>query len=587
MPRFGGCMHTLKTSGYQDENAELESEVAKYSAIDIQDFKDGAVDKDWFTKAYKELGKSRWEILYEAAKYISDGNGHRRARLYADTLTGHLKIREVTAKVKDKRDQDYLRVYGLVPLSKTNAEKDVLTRYEYLQQFKKESKEFGAMKQTSEALALRVAMENLARNAGYPDPIRLTWAMESQQVQQILSKDTQVEIDGTTVGLIIDEDGKADLVTFKGEKQLKSIPPKLKKDKTVIELTNYRKILREQFTRSRKGLEEAMIRGDEFLFSEIEHLFSHPIISKHLEKLVLISSKNSIGFYVNGQLKDTMGNFQTIDSSETLRIAHCYDLHQNSVWGDFQHYCFDQKLKQPFKQIFRELYIPTVDELNEKSISRRYAGHQVQPKQTLALLKNRGWKVDYEEGLQKVFHKEGYQVKLYALADWFSPADVESPTLETIEFHSLKTRKNIPFEDINPRIFSEVMRDIDLVVSVAHVGGVDPEASHSTIEMRSVLLNETARLFKLKNVETKGNHAYIKGEMAEYSVHLGSAVVHQVPGLYLSILPVQSQHRGRLFLPFADDDPKSAEVISKVLLLAKDNEIKDPTIVSQIKRDFK
>ena len=386
--------------------------------------------------------------------------------------------------------------------------------------------------------------------------------------------------------MIIDEDGKADLATFKGDKQLKSIPPKLKKDKAVVELTNYRKTLREQFTRSRKGLEEAMIRGDEFLFSEIENLFSHPIISKNLEKLIFISSKNTIGFYVNGQLKNAKGNLQSIDSTEMFRIAHCYDLHQNSVWIDYQHYCFDQKLKQPFKQIFRELYIPTVDELKEKSISRRYAGHQVQPKQTLALLKTRAWKVDYEEGLQKVFHKEGYQVKLYALADWFSPADVESPTLETIEFHSLKTHKNIPFEEINPRIFSEVMRDIDLVVSVAHVGGVDPEASHSTIEMRTVLLNETTRLFKLKNVETKGSHAYIKGEMAEYSVHLGSAVVHQVPGLYLSILPVQSQHRGRIFLPFADDDPKSAEVISKVLLLAKDSEIKDPTILSQIKREI-
>ena len=241
---------------------------------------------------------------------------------------------------------------------------------------------------------------------------------------------------------------------------------------------------------------------------------------------------------------------------------------------------------QPFKQIFRELYTPTPDELQEKSVSRRYAGHQIQPKQTLALLKTRGWKVDYEEGLQKVYHKEGFQVKLYAIADWFSPADVESPTLETIEFHSLKDYKNIPFEDINPRLFSEVMRDVDLVVSVAHVGGVDPEASHSSIEMRAVLMKETARLFKLENIRIEGFHVLVKGQLAEYSVHLGSAVVHQVPGKYLSILPVHSQHRGRLFLPFADDDPKSAEVLSKVLLLAKDNEIQDPTILSQIKREY-
>ncbi|MCS3530659.1 DUF4132 domain-containing protein [Chryseobacterium sp. JUb7] len=577
--------HT-KTGSYQAQNSGLESEVAKYSSVDVQEFQDGAVDKDWFTKAYKELGKTRWEMLYDSAKYISDGNGHRRARLYSDTLTGSLKIKEVTAKVKDKRDQDYLRVYGLVPLSKTNPEKDVLSRYEYIQQFKKESKEFGSMKQASEALAIRVALENLARNAGYPDPIRLTWAMETKQIQNLLSKDTQVTIDGVTVGLIIEDDGKAELVVFRDDKQLKSIPPKIKKDKAVIELGNNRKIMREQWMRSRKGLEEAMIRGDEFLYAEIKNLFEHPVIVKHLEKLVFISDDDKIGFFHDGNLVDAQGEIHELHENNTLRIAHCVDLHQHSVWSDFQHYCFKEKLVQPFKQIFRELYVPTPDELQEKSVSRRYAGHQVQPKQTLALLKTRGWKVDYEEGLQKVYHKEGFQVKLYALADWFSPADVESPTLETIEFHSLKDYKNIPFEDINPRLFSEVMRDIDLVVSVAHVGGVDPEASHSSIEMRAVLMKETARLFKLDNVKIEGSHVLVKGQMAEYSVHLGSAVVHQVPGKYLSILPVHSQHRGRLFLPFADDDPKSAEVLSKVLLLAKDNEIQDPTILSQIKREF-
>ncbi|MGE6356183.1 DUF4132 domain-containing protein [Flavobacterium sp. NPDC079362] len=577
--------HT-KTASYSAVNSELESEMAKFSSIDLQDFKDGAVDKDWFISAYKKLGKAKWELLYESAKYVTDGNGHRRARLYADTITGDLKIREVTAKVKDKRDQDYLRVYGLVPLSKASPEKDILSRYEYLQQFKKESKEFGSMKQASEALAIRVALENLARNAGYPDPVRLTWAMETKQVQNILSKETEVTLDDVTISLVINKEGKADLVTFKGDKEIKAIPAKYKKEKAILELTNYRKTMREQWTRSRKGLEESMIRGDEFLYAEMQNLFEHPIISKHLEKLVFISSDDKIGFYIDGNLVTALGEVISLNEKQTFRIAHCYDLHKNSVWTDYQTYCFDNKLQQPFKQVFRELYVPTPDELKEKSVSRRYAGHQVQPNQTLALLKTRGWKVDYEEGLQKVFHKEGYQVKMYAMADWFSPADVESPTLETIEFHSLKDYKNIAFEDVNPRIFSEVMRDIDLVVSVAHVGGVDPEASHSSIEMRAVLLRETLRLFKVKNVEIKENHAIIKGQLADYSVHLGSAVVHQMPGKYLSVLPIHSQHRGRLFLPFADDDPKSAEVMSKVLLFAKDNEIQDPTILSQIDKTY-
>ncbi|SKA44564.1 protein of unknown function [Chitinophaga eiseniae] len=577
-------MHAHTKSAGNEQNAEAESEIARYSAVDLQDFKDGAVDKDWFLNTYKELGKQRWAIVYEAAKFISDGNAHRRARLYADVMTGDLKIKEVTQKVKEKRDQDYLRLYGLIPLSRSNAEKDVLARYEYLQQFKKESRQFGAQKQSSEGLALRIAMENLARNAGYADPQRLSWAMETRQVQNILSKETQVQYDDVTIGLVIDEEGQADVVAFKGDKQLKAVPPKYKKDKKIEELNEHKKTLREQFRRSRKGLEDAMVRGDVFSSAELATLFDHPVISRHLEKLVFITDKAS-GFYHSGSLVDAKGKQTKLTDKDNIRIAHSSDLYQAGVWSDYQRYCFEKSVQQPFKQVFRELYVPLEDELKEVSVSRRYAGHQVQPTQTTALLKTRGWKVDYEEGLQKVFHKEGFVAKIYAMADWFSPAEVESPTLETIKFHDLKTYKPVAFKEISPLIFSEVMRDLDLVVSVAHVGGVDPEASHSSIEMRKVLLEETLRLFKLTNVKVEGSHATIKGKLGEYSVHLGSAVVHQLPGRYISILPVHSQHRGRIFLPFVDEDPRSAELISKVLLLARDHEIQDPTVLSQLSQN--
>jgi hypothetical protein len=60
--------------------------------------------------------------------------------------------------------------------------------------------------------------------------------------------------------------------------------------------------------------------------------------------------------------------------------------------------------------------------------------------------------------------------------------------------------------------------------------------------------------------------------------------VHRQPGGAVCIIPVDSQHRGRLFLPFADDDPKASEVVSKVLLLSKDDEIQDPTILEQLVR---
>jgi hypothetical protein len=126
------------------------------------------------------------------------------------------------------------------------------------------------------------------------------------------------------------------------------------------------------------------------------------------------------------------------------------------------------------------------------------------------------------------------------------------------------------------------MRDCDLVVSVAHAGAY-PEASASTVEMRLALLYATCTLLKLDKVRFKGSHALIDGDLGNYSVHLGSGVVHRQPGGSLCIVPVHGQHRGRLFLPFADDDPRTAEVIAKVLLLARDHEIQDPTILDQIR----
>ena len=144
--------------------------------------------------------------------------------------------------------------------------------------------------------------------------------------------------------------------------------------------------------------------------------------------------------------------------------------------------------------------------------------------------------------------------------------------------------KPIALPEVPPRVFSEVMRDLDLVVSVAHRGGVDPEASASTVEMRASLLRETCELLKIRNIKIKEPHVVIDGKLSDYSVHLGSANVHRMPGGSLCIVPVHSQHRGRLFLPFADDDPRTAEVVSKVILLAKDSEIQDPIILDQLRR---
>ena len=568
------------TTDYMD--AEKETIVSQYSSVPRDDFQRGAIDVDWYHRVHKAVGKEGWKLIQESAKYLSEGMGYRRVKLYSAVLTGEIKLSEVIQKITEKRDKDYVMALGLVPINKKKEEEDLVSRYNLLQTFLKESKQFGQQRQESEKNAVEIGLDNLSRNAGYEDSIRFSWAMEAKATQQIMEKSTLV-IDDTQLQLVVDEEGKADIIVTKGDKTLKSIPDKYKKSKEVEALKEGKTYLTKQYSRTRLSLEQAMLSQTLFTVAELHRIMEHPVVRAMLSKLVLFNPETQAsGFWQDGHLLNAEGEKVALKADDKLLIAHPSHLFYAVQWDLYQKYLFDKELKQPFKQVFRELYIPTKDELETSNRSERYQGHQVQPQKTVALLRSRGWTVNYEEGLQRVYHKEGFRATIYAAADWYTPSDVEAPTLEYVVFYSLKDGKEVPMKEINPVIFSEVMRDVDLVVSVAHVGGVDPEASHSTMQMRAALARESARLFKLTNVEVKERHILVKGKLGEYSIHLGSGMVSQ-GGLQLSILAVQSQHRGRVFLPFVDDDPKSAEIISKMRLLAEDDKIKDPTILRQIK----
>ncbi|MDR2132285.1 MAG: DUF4132 domain-containing protein [Clostridiales Family XIII bacterium] len=560
-------------------SAEKETEVARYSPITPQEFNDGAFDIDWFRDAYGTLGEERFALVYDCAKYLTEGANHRRAQLFADAVLDKLDAAELWNAAHEKRNKDKLLSYSLIPLSKGREEEEALSRYENIRLFLKESKSFGAQRRASESKASAIALENLGRNAGFSNALRFAWRMEILKTESV-----RQYFEGRTIGeyrvfVRINEDGAAALACEKDGKLLSSVPGALKKDPYVTECKETAAALKDQHKRARENLELTMVNRDVFPFGEIKALMKHPVVAPLLAKLVFVGIKEDGSPVSSGVFGEPA---MCLDDTSPVRVAHPFDLYTLGTWQDHQRSAFEQKLVQPFKQIFRELYLINEDEREAKTVSRRYAGHQVQPKKTVALLKGRLWTVDYEEGLQRVYYRENLYVKLYAAADWFSPADIEAPTLETVEFFDRKTHKAVPLEEVPPVIFSEIMRDIDLVVSVAHVGGVDPEVSHSTVEMRAVIVRELLRLLRIGNVVVEGRHAKITGKLGEYTVHLGSAQAHKMGRGAVNILAVPGQHRGRVFLPFADDDPRTAEVLSKIILLAEDQTIKDPAILSQI-----
>lgn len=609
-----GCYYFMAHMNESFDNKRTAM-IARYTPLSVEELNDGAFDRAWFTEVYEKLGEKHFTLIYKAAKYISDGAKHARARKYADAALGKYNETELLGEIEAKRNKDLLMAVGILPIAD---ETQIKERYMFLQKFKKESKQFGAQRRASEAAAVQIALQNMAINAGYQDVTRLILRMESLVAQGMADYFKPHEVGEVSVWLEMEDGGKCALLVEKNGKQLKSVPAKLKKDEYIVAITEAKKQMAEQARRTRAMLEDAMESQETYTYAEIQGMLENPVIHDLVAALVFrvmdgggVSDHTQAGQavfgFVTAKGMDVFANHAAytdesvgvsavsddepcnslhhIEPSDDtlLTVAHPFQMYKQGMWHTIQKYVFDNQIIQPFKQVFRELYVKTEEELNMEH-SLRYAGNQIQPRKTVACLRTRHWVADIEEGLQKVYYKENIVARIYALADWFSPTDIESPTLEWVVFTDRKTGKDLKIREIPDIIFSEVMRDVDLAVSVAHAGGVDPETSHSTVEMRKAIAEFTMPLFKLTNVTFAKNHAVIQGARANYTVHLGSGVVHQEAGPMINVLPVHSQRRGRIFLPFVDDDPKTSEVLTKILFFAEDKKIKDPFILEQIRQ---
>lgn len=576
-----GCYYFM---AHMDERFDdrKQAMIAKYTPLSPEELQSGAFDVNWFKEAYGLLGAEHFDLLYDGAKYISDGQKHSRARKYADAALGRVSLETLKGEIGAKRNKDLLMSLGLVPFEQ-DREGDLMDRYQFIQQFLKESRQFGAQRRASEGQAAQTALLNLSVNAGYVDVTRLTLNVESRMTSLYRPYMDWKPLEDVELKLEIDGLGRSSILCRKDGKLLKSVPSRLGKQPYVLELKEVHRKLKDQYARTRTMMKESMEGRTEFVVREVRQLFGNPVVRAVLEPLVFVCGEHR-GFLRFGGPAELVSWDQTaaaLAEDETVRIAHPLDLYWAGDWHEYQRYLFESKLRQPFKQVFRELYVKLPEERGQK-YSRLFAGYQIQPKKTVACLRGRRWVADYEEGLQKVYYKENIIARIYALADWFSPGDVEAPALEWVEFSDRKTFEALTIDQVPDIVYSEVMRDVDLAVSVAHAGGVDPETSHSTIEMRRAIVEFNLPLFGLKNVTLTDSHAVIKGVRGTYSVQLGSGVVHQEGGAMINILPVHSQSRGKLFLPFVDEDPKTAEIMSKIVLLAEDKKIKDPSILDQI-----
>ncbi|MBI5831251.1 MAG: DUF4132 domain-containing protein [Armatimonadetes bacterium] len=552
---------------------------SRHTELSADERQDGAVDVAWFAEMHQTLGAKRFDLLYKAAKPCP------RARLFADAILGRVGLAELSARVADRRSQDALRAFGLAPLPDgQDRSAELLARYQTIIAFERTARQFGPQRRDSERLAAAVALGNLARTAGYSDAVRLRWAMEDHAVADLQAGPVVVSVGDVTVTLSLTDDAQPELGAAKAGKALASIPARLGKEPAVVALRARRAELLATAERMRTSLEAAMCRGDGFTGGELGELLGNPMLAPALSRLVW-RGDDAMGYLAEGArvLRDHGGGLQALGHEEVVRIAHPADLLAAGDWHLWQRECFAAQRVQPFRQVFRELYTLTAGEREDGEVSRRYAGHELQPRQAVALLVGRGWARDPDGGYRRTWHDVLLSAVVTFEQPFFSPAELDGLTLAGVHFARRGDWRQVPLADAPPRVFSEAMRDLDLVVSVAHRGPANPDATLSTMAMRAALVRETSALMGLANVRVEGALVLVDGQLGSYTVHLGSAHAHRRDGGMLPIVPAAQGRRGTPWLPFADDDPRTAEVLSKVILLARDQDICDPALLAMLR----
>jgi hypothetical protein len=281
------------------------------------------------------------------------------------------------------------------------------------------------------------------------------------------------------------------------------------------------------------------------------------------------------------------------------------------------------RVRQPFKQAHREIYVLTDAERTTATYSNRFAAHIIRQHQFRALAQARSW--SYQLGVMDSWVVPTLELPKHRLRVEFFVDDIDvmdrSPSgiplyIATDQVRFLRPglaeprrRREpdvaLPLDEIPALIFSEVMRDVDLFVGVASVGA-DPtwadhgpeairaywsdfafgELSESAKTRRAVLERLIPRLAIAPRCSLEERALVVRGDLRTYRIHLGSGNIQMEPNNeYLCIVPERGgkAEKSDLFLPFEGDGMLST-IISKAILLSNDRAITDPTIVRQITR---
>lgn len=347
----------------------------------------------------------------------------------------------------------------------------------------------------------------------------------------------------------------------------------------------------------------------------LERYLHHPLVGVVARSLIwelASAGKTQAVIWHEGQLIDSSARVvsqPTTDTTVTLWHPLAASAKETLAWR-----CWLEEflVAQPFRQAFREIYRPAGRELKATS-SDRFAGHLLKQRQFGALARERGWRYH----LQGAFDSFNTPTLELPEAGLVAELDLRTNPQEDISASGMyltvgtrqirfrdRKRQPVALSQVPARIFSEVMRDVDLFVGVASVGN-DPDWPERSEKGRSgeawqrhafgeLTVMAEARSERLRRLlprlelraSIQGRFLRVQGQLRAYKIHLGSGHVLMEPNdEFLSVPRATTANKpasfGNLLRPFMDD-LLLLEIIQRAALLAADKCIRAGSLKEQI-----
>ena len=379
--------------------------------------------------------------------------------------------------------------------------------------------------------------------------------------------------------------GAVKVRAYSGTRPLASLPRRVREDDRYPEIRSVRAELAKTYRYFRRRFQEAMIRGTHYTGSDFAVLLANPVVRSLASRLLLSVDGEPHQWNPEDPLDDSAPP-KAIARAGAVSILHPLDLRKADLLDHWQQQVIDLRIAQPFKQVFRELYLVGEEEAPE-TLCSRFAGHPLIARRAFALLRGRGYTPRRGDAL-----KQWPRHQLRAHITWAKPEEnagrllaqvnaAESVTSGPVWFES-EAGEQLPLGGVPPLVFSETLRDADLLVSRAAAGELG-FTSEGTRAIRASLLRYLARALGVTTIYVgEGDlHVLVEGQRAMYRVHLGSgSVLLEKTRRHLDLTSVHCQPVESLLEESIDSF--TARLIGVVIALSRDDQITDPAFLKQL-----